>query len=62
MAEAEVDPKILNENHTYFVPVDRSSPSSGDAVNDVVINIKNVFRFYEKFSDYSFSSKIEYAK
>jgi hypothetical protein len=37
MAEAEVDPKFLNQNHTYFVPVDRSSPAASDVANDVVI-------------------------
>lgn len=42
MAEAEVDPKTLNQNHTYFVPVDRSSPSSGDAANDVVISFSKI--------------------
>ncbi|KAI9559121.1 hypothetical protein GHT06_015910 [Daphnia sinensis] len=35
MAEAEVDPKFLNQNHTYFVPVDRSSPAPSDVANDV---------------------------
>ncbi|EFX82642.1 hypothetical protein DAPPUDRAFT_302377 [Daphnia pulex] len=35
MAEAEVDPKFLNQNHTYFVPVDRSSPAASDVANDV---------------------------
>ena len=35
MAEAEVDPKFLNQNHTYFV--DRSSPAPSDVANDVVI-------------------------
>nr|CAH0107340.1 unnamed protein product [Daphnia galeata] len=33
MAEAEVDPKFLNQNHTYFV--DRSSPAPSDVANDV---------------------------
>ena len=37
MAEAEVDPKWLNQNHTYFVPVDRSSPAHSDVANDVVM-------------------------
>jgi hypothetical protein len=37
MAEAEVDPKFLNQNHTYFVPVDLSSPAASDVANDVVI-------------------------
>lgn len=43
MAEAEVDPKFLNQNHTYFVPVDRSSPAPSDVANDVVIYILNAF-------------------
>lgn len=37
MKEAEVDAsRIAGDNYTYFVPVDRSAPASGDAANDVV--------------------------
>jgi hypothetical protein len=41
MKEAQVNDRIASVNHTYFVPVDRSSPSSGDAVNDVVHFLTN---------------------
>lgn len=35
MKEAEIGEKILSVNHTYFVPVDRSSPAATEEANDV---------------------------
>lgn len=36
MKEAEIGERILSVNHTYFVPVDRSSPAITEEANDVV--------------------------
>ena len=56
MKEAEVDAKIAASNNTYFVPVDRSAPASGDSANDVVSHFspsttKNqIFQFFFYFA------------
>ena len=51
MAEAEVDPKFLNQNHTYFVPVDRSSPAPSDVANDVVYYIFKLSMTFQVLSN-----------
>ena len=48
MKEAEIGERILSVNHTYFVPVDRSSPAPTEEANDVVSYFFIVFMIHSR--------------